>query len=204
MNKQAFTLIELLIVVAIIGILAAIAVPNFLNAQVRAKIARVRADVKALSSALEMYHLDNNDYPRDMGGPNQDEQRSWLQLTTPIAYISSTELCRDPFTSGSAGATGDNFNGVRTYYDYGGGTWHAHTPNSSADINRKTAYEQTSGAGFVVLSFGPNRAREFPWGIPSIVGLGTRTHNGLLYIYEPSNGLQSQGDIIATRSGPVQ
>ncbi|MFH1737712.1 MAG: prepilin-type N-terminal cleavage/methylation domain-containing protein, partial [bacterium] len=53
-----FTLIELLIVVAIIGILAAIAVPNFLNAQTRAKIARIHADIKSLSTVMEAYYLD--------------------------------------------------------------------------------------------------------------------------------------------------
>ena len=58
-----FTLIELLIVVAIIGILAAIAVPNFLNAQMRAKIARVIADQKAVQSALEQYFIDWNSSP---------------------------------------------------------------------------------------------------------------------------------------------
>ncbi|HPA45329.1 MAG TPA: prepilin-type N-terminal cleavage/methylation domain-containing protein, partial [bacterium] len=63
--RRAFTLIELLIVVAIIGILAAIAVPNFLNARVRAKIAKVDSDQNALSKALEMYLLDNNSYPGD-------------------------------------------------------------------------------------------------------------------------------------------
>lgn len=65
-SPHAFTLIELLIVVAIIGILAAIAVPNFLNAQIRAGVTRVKADFRTIMTALETYRLDNNDYPRSI------------------------------------------------------------------------------------------------------------------------------------------
>ncbi len=62
-----FTLIELLIVVAIIAILAAIAVPNFLEAQTRAKVSRVKADVRSIATALEAYRIDQNLYPSDAG-----------------------------------------------------------------------------------------------------------------------------------------
>lgn len=59
MNKRiGFTLIGLLIVVAIIVILATISVPIFLNAQFRAIVARVQADHKTLSNSIEMYRLD--------------------------------------------------------------------------------------------------------------------------------------------------
>ena len=86
--KNAFTLIELLIVVAIIGILAAIAVPNFLNAQVRAKIAKVESEMKSIDTALESYRLDNNMYPvwlTFQGGNIWPVSKRLAPLTTPIS-----------------------------------------------------------------------------------------------------------------------
>ncbi|MEI8166588.1 MAG: prepilin-type N-terminal cleavage/methylation domain-containing protein, partial [Chloroflexales bacterium] len=62
-THSGFTLIELLIVVAIIAILAAIAVPNFLEAQTRAKVSRVKGDMRSLVTALEAYRLDQDRDP---------------------------------------------------------------------------------------------------------------------------------------------
>lgn len=103
-KSKAFTLIELLIVVAIIAILAAIAVPNFLEAQTRAKISRAKADMRSLVTAIETYHIDNNTYLKcnlpanALRTPGRGNSREVFErLTTPISYLSSAAAFVDPF-----------------------------------------------------------------------------------------------------------
>ena len=61
-NEKGFTLIELMIVVAIIGILAAIAIPQFSAYRQRAYIASMKADCNAIRTAEEAYFVDNDAY----------------------------------------------------------------------------------------------------------------------------------------------
>lgn len=61
--RRAFTLVELLVVVAIIAIVAAVAPPNFLEAQTRANGSRIEADMRSAATALEAYRVDHDACP---------------------------------------------------------------------------------------------------------------------------------------------
>ncbi len=60
MNRKGFTLVEIMIVVAIIALLAAIAIPNLLSARMTANTAAAKANIRSLSTACETYSTANN------------------------------------------------------------------------------------------------------------------------------------------------
>lgn len=94
MKKQkGFTLIELLVVIAIIGLLSTLAVVSLNNARQKSRDAKRVADVKQITTALELYYNDKNGYPL---------QAAWLNIGGSTAY----NLCSDTASFATACGTG--------------------------------------------------------------------------------------------------
>lgn len=205
-KQQAFTLIELLIVVAIIAILAAIAVPNFLEAQTRAKIARNRADMRAIATGIETYHIDFNQYPiweahkTGIWYPSGTALVSWpfhiwvpSRLTSPIAYLSSLPF--DPFQPRVQHPTWSDPN-----TEWGRGMLfkrHVYLPISYMmhRTNRQAWYTQALrvAGDYIILSNGPDK--EYYNTPPG----GSNTDLRAFIDYDASNGTVSLGNIIRSQ-----
>jgi len=220
-TRYAFTLIELLIVVAIIAILAAIAVPNFLEAQTRAKISRVKSDMRSMATAIESYKVDNNYYPptalHSSGGRTPDYPRGfvcgdgggWL-LTTPIAYMSTYPMDTFPDFQGWSITNPKGFRPRPMYYD----CWERPQSNS---LFFNPAYgkpgagdpERAMGMQWAIFSPGPTSRVETPgsqgdnYGWYYYANAVRKTFPSVLNPYDATNGTVSVGAISRYSGGDM-
>jgi len=188
----AFTLIELLIVVAIIAILAAIAVPNFLEAQVRAKVGRCKSDMRSMATALEAYRVDWEGYPPygriDPTGALQYPARQndmndkmcfvGPPITTPVAYVAS--FFPDPFAT------------------------HLLPLPEMKLIEYLNLEQHVGNFGAALPPFAPKLIPA--WGFWRMVAAGPDGDRGLdiktNIVYDPTNGTVSDGDIVRCQRLP--
>lgn len=206
---RAFTLIELLIVVAIIAILAAIAVPNFLEAQVRSKVSRTRADLRSVATGLEAYAADHNKYP-----PNVPERFHTLppHLSTPTAYLSSIRWV-DPFADKERESGGPGMDPeFRREYSY----FMVFSPGElgpNANVNVGPEAVDTPGQNpgalarygrWRLVGVGPDKRYNRPFSEPNPPGPWNPNPpalRGADIPYDPSNGTVTFGNLLRCQVG---
>ena len=118
-NQRGFTLIELMIVVAIIGILTAIAFPLYANIQARARVAKAQADARTLASAVVVYSAHTGVLPTDL-----------TNLSTSVAGAGG--VVAGPFVSPIPSPPIGW--GAYTYATAAGGTFSISTPGDGATV----------------------------------------------------------------------
>ena len=116
-KRKGFMLLELIIVVAIIGILAAVAIPNLVGMTDEAKVAKIQSDLSTIGTAMEVYHVKKGGtYPTNLSMLEGDN--GYLKKVPDPPTGAST------YNLGNKGEVTCTFNGV-TYSSFGTSTGNA-------------------------------------------------------------------------------
>ncbi|MDP8245149.1 MAG: prepilin-type N-terminal cleavage/methylation domain-containing protein [Candidatus Hinthialibacter antarcticus] len=188
-DQKAFTLNELLVSVAILGILSAITIPVASDAILKARIAQTQNNLRQVSSAIEAFAIDQGKYPYGSSEPptrfmtNYDAQEALQPLLG--AYLpDDATLLNDTFTQSTAQAINQtvslDINSSPSVFGYG-----------YYDYSHFMVPPRNPIRGYGVTSFGPDE-------VDSSLALCPLPGIGSLYkdaCYQPSNGLRSVGDL---------
>jgi prepilin-type N-terminal cleavage/methylation domain-containing protein len=221
--QAAFTLIELLVVVAVIAVLAAIAIPNLLEAQVRAKVARTKADMRTVATGLQAYAVDYNHFPLcnnemlagkrpESDAANGAERFVLERLSTPVAYL-SVGIVEDPFKPGirlrdftvaqPQGSTieqvaGDGDMPLHHRLKYG-----AMNPHDAVSDEGFADVVDVDGPAprFILYSSGPDGS----YTAPKTIMQQAQQVSSLIscQFYDPTNGTASFGDVWRVGGAPL-
>jgi prepilin-type N-terminal cleavage/methylation domain-containing protein len=220
-----FSLIELLIVMAIIGILASIAIPNYQDALTRSKCAKFMGDCQAVQTAVELYYADHSEYPPEDRYPVGSTNRSYSDrppypatgflsrtLTTPVAYIAKLPI--DPFRNHNPAYEKNQFperrpynysNDMKNTQYYKGSTnqyyvsWiyqYLTTPQGNLVRN---ASNRPNAAIWMINSPGPDGDRDHGWDSQWVDNTSKPVVDSQTenepILYDPTNGTLSNGDL---------
>jgi prepilin-type N-terminal cleavage/methylation domain-containing protein len=211
MKKLGFTLIELLIVIAIILILISIALPNFLEAQVRARITNAMGEMRAIEPAIAAYYQDWKRFPRDgfeipsiAGYYPEENPRIWVQLTSPIKYFSTIPY--DEFHSAYKDTNNLQRSDKHQTYRYYAAWWRCLALGGSpvqksekcTSLGGGKNYDSDFLGKWIIWSPGPNRVHDFgEWAMyKPLARAGWSVTSGSSPFYCATNGTISDGDIV--------
>ena len=128
-KRGGFTLVEIMIVVAIIALLAAIAVPNFLRSRKRSQATQLLEDLRVIASAVDQYAIENNK-KRDDSAAWTDVQK-YLKTDTRLYACNYLDLFGNTFSGAPVGTTAYV---AGTFYVDGNVELHLQTFNALSDV----------------------------------------------------------------------
>lgn len=204
-GNLGFSAIELLICIALVAMLAAIAVPNYMQADTSSKIAQAKQDLNSLKIGLEVYETDLGAYPWQnhppvcLGTSPYTTKRATLErLTTPVSYLGENTPFYDPFVADGyyEGATLSTWTPLS---DPGSQNCYFYNARNLIDTSTwgQTQEHDVDPYWYFLESAGPDLSRHETYQALNAMATDTALNRARLSmtIYDPTNGSVSRGSI---------